>query len=99
QAEDGIRDFHVTGVQTCALPICCFWRSKRLLDHLDERAQELLAAVGLAADRNTMAASLPYGRKRALEIAMTLALEPDVMLLDEQIGRASCRESAENSVD
>ncbi|MGB6103905.1 MAG: ABC transporter ATP-binding protein [Pusillimonas sp.] len=61
----------------------CFWRSKRLLDHLDERAQELLAAVGLAADRNTLAASLPYGRKRALEIAMTLALEPDMMLLDE----------------
>jgi branched-chain amino acid transport system ATP-binding protein len=44
---------------------------------------ELLDAVGLAAERATLAIELPYGRKRALELATTLALEPTVLLLDE----------------
>ncbi|MBN9536498.1 MAG: ABC transporter ATP-binding protein [Reyranella sp.] len=60
-----------------------FWRSRRTVDRLNGRAMELLAAVGLDHAADTTAALLPYGRKRALEIAMTLALEPDVMLLDE----------------
>jgi len=60
-----------------------FWRSVRTLDALDERALELLEAVGLAEYPRTVAAELPYGRKRALEIATTLALEPEMMLLDE----------------
>ena len=60
-----------------------FWRSERTLRALDARAEELLAAVGLADQRDTVTAELPYGRKRALEIATTLALEPEVMLLDE----------------
>lgn len=60
-----------------------FWRSERTLDSLDARAAELLAAVGLAGQGETVTAELPYGRKRALEIATTLALDPEVMLLDE----------------
>jgi branched-chain amino acid transport system ATP-binding protein len=60
-----------------------FWRSKRLLDGLNERALTLLNDVGLAAYADTLASELPYGRKRALEIATTLALEPEMLLLDE----------------
>ena len=60
-----------------------FWRSKSVLDDYNSRAEELLAAVGLPEFRDTHAAELAYGRKRALEIATTLALEPDMMLLDE----------------
>ena len=60
-----------------------FWRSERVLDGLNGRAVELIEAVGLAAFARTPAVELPYGRKRALEIATTLALEPEMMLLDE----------------
>jgi len=60
-----------------------FWRSARALDALNGRALELIEAVGLADFANTRAVELPYGRKRALEIATTLALDPEVMLLDE----------------
>jgi branched-chain amino acid transport system ATP-binding protein len=60
-----------------------FWRSERVLDALEDRARELIAAVGLSAYERAVAVELPYGRKRALEIATTLALDPDVMLLDE----------------
>jgi branched-chain amino acid transport system ATP-binding protein len=60
-----------------------FWRSERRLEGLNERALELLDAVGLGAFAATTAVELPYGRKRALEIATTLALDPEMMLLDE----------------
>src|SRR6058998_4302879 len=60
-----------------------FWRSERVLEGLDGRALELIEAVGLAAFAATPAVELPYGRKRALEIATTLALDPEMMLLDE----------------
>jgi branched-chain amino acid transport system ATP-binding protein len=60
-----------------------FWRSEKSLASLDLRAMELLAEVHLEAWARTVAADLPYGRKRALELATTLALEPDLMLLDE----------------
>ena len=60
-----------------------FWRSARALDSLNARAIELIDAVGLAQFAGTIAVELPYGRKRALEIATTLALEPEMMLLDE----------------
>jgi branched-chain amino acid transport system ATP-binding protein len=60
-----------------------FWRSDEVLDELNERARELIAAVGLSAFEQAVAVELPYGRKRALEIATTLALDPEVMLLDE----------------
>ena len=60
-----------------------FWRSERTLDRLNARALELLEAVGLRDFAAAIAVELPYGRKRALEIATTLALEPEMMLLDE----------------
>ena len=60
-----------------------FWRAERVLSELDARARELIEAVGLSAFEKTKAVELPYGRKRALEIATTLALEPEMMLLDE----------------
>ena len=60
-----------------------FWRSDRVLEQFAERALELIEAVGLGEDAHTPAVELSYGRKRALEIATTLALEPEMMLLDE----------------
>jgi branched-chain amino acid transport system ATP-binding protein len=60
-----------------------FWRSDKSLSQLDARARELLAEVGLSEFAEMVAVEMPYGRKRALEIATTLALEPELMLLDE----------------
>ena len=60
-----------------------FWRSERTLDRLDTRARELLAAVDLESYAGSVTVELSYGRKRALEIATTLAMEPELMLLDE----------------
>ena len=60
-----------------------FWRSERVLNDLNDRARQLIDSVGLSAFEETTAVELPYGRKRALEIATTLALEPEMMLLDE----------------
>ncbi len=60
-----------------------FWRSERTLDQLNGRAMELLAEVDLASFADTVTVDMPYGRKRALEIATTLAMEPELMLLDE----------------
>ena len=60
-----------------------FWRSARMLAALNDRAEELIDAVGLAGFSATPAVELPYGGKRALEIATTLALDPEMMLLDE----------------
>jgi branched-chain amino acid transport system ATP-binding protein len=60
-----------------------FWRSERVLKTLDAAARELIDAVGLSEFQETVAVELPYGRKRALEIATTLALDPEMMLLDE----------------
>ena len=60
-----------------------FWRSKRVLDELNDRAMALLADVGLAEYAELTAVELPYGRKRALELATTIALDPEMLLLDE----------------
>jgi branched-chain amino acid transport system ATP-binding protein len=60
-----------------------FWRSDGALNELNHRARELIDSVGLSPYENSTAVELPYGRKRALEIATTLALEPEMMLLDE----------------
>ena len=61
----------------------CFWRSQNSLNVLNDRALELAEAVGIADHAQRPAVSLSYGRKRALEIAATLALDPKVLLLDE----------------
>jgi branched-chain amino acid transport system ATP-binding protein len=60
-----------------------FWRSKRVLHALDDAAMRLITDVGLADYANALAVELPYGRKRALELATTLALDPLMLLLDE----------------
>jgi branched-chain amino acid transport system ATP-binding protein len=60
-----------------------FWRPKSLLDRFNARARELLNDVGLSEFATVPVVEMPYGRKRALEIATTLALDPEIMLLDE----------------
>lgn len=60
-----------------------FWLPLSSLDRLNARAEELIATVGLTREKNALAADLSYGRKRVLEIATTLALDPKVLLLDE----------------
>lgn len=62
-----------------------FWRPHRDLERYNPRALELLRLVGLERWADVRAAHLPYGRKRALEIATTLALEPEILLLDEPL--------------
>ncbi|WP_102224555.1 ABC transporter ATP-binding protein [Acidimangrovimonas sediminis] len=60
-----------------------FWRSQKILRQLDAEAMARLEQVGLQDFAHTRAVEMPYGRKRALEIATTLGLEPELMLLDE----------------
>ena len=60
-----------------------FWRSEASLNQLNARAMQLLEEVGLSEFADSITVDLPYGRKRALEIATTLAMEPELMLLDE----------------
>lgn len=60
-----------------------FWRSTRALDRLNDEAMRFLDLVGLASQARRTAASLPYGHKRALELATTLAMDPKLLLLDE----------------
>jgi branched-chain amino acid transport system ATP-binding protein len=60
-----------------------FWKSEATLNQLNDRAMHLLAEVGLEEFADSITVDLPYGRKRALEIATTLAMEPELMLLDE----------------
>jgi len=60
-----------------------FWKPERTLNVLNDRAMELLEAVDLSSFADTITVELPYGRKRALEIATTLAMDPELMLLDE----------------
>lgn len=60
-----------------------FWKSEKKLSVLNDRAMALLALVDLESFADTLTVDLPYGRKRALEIATTLGMEPELMLLDE----------------
>ena len=62
-----------------------FWRSDKVLERHNHRALELLGSVGLERYQDFKAADLSYGRKRALELATTLALDPELILLDEPI--------------
>lgn len=75
-----------------------FWRSETSLNDLNDRAMALLEEVGLTSYARHLAVELPYGRKRALEIATTLALEPEMLLLDEPtsgMGREDIARTAE----
>jgi branched-chain amino acid transport system ATP-binding protein len=65
-----------------AMPYC-FWKSDRVLDQFNETARQLLVDVGLEGHAESEAAELSYGRKRALEIATTIAMDPEMLLLDE----------------
>ena len=60
-----------------------FWKSEKSLNALNDQAMALLESVDLASFADSVTADMPYGRKRALEIATTLALDPEMMLLDE----------------
>ena len=60
-----------------------FWKSDTVLNEMNDRARAILVDVSLEAQANLVASDLPYGRKRALELATTLALEPELLLLDE----------------
>jgi branched-chain amino acid transport system ATP-binding protein len=60
-----------------------FWQSESSLMVLNDHVLELLSEVGLESYANVVAVELPYGRKRALEIVTTLALDPTLLLLDE----------------
>jgi branched-chain amino acid transport system ATP-binding protein len=75
-----------------------FWRSKATLNRLDGEAAGYLGKVGLADAADLVAGDLPYGRRRALEIATTMAMEPELLLLDEPtagMGREDVDRTAE----
>jgi branched-chain amino acid transport system ATP-binding protein len=78
-----VRDNVRLGLQRALGTSFHFWRRGRSLDRLNDRAVSLIAAVGLDAFLDETAAQLPYGHRRALELATTLALDPEVLLLDE----------------
>ncbi len=70
-------------VQRRAVSPSRFWQSSRSLIHLREHAHHFLELVELQKFSEVLAGELPYGHKRALELATTLATDPKVMLLDE----------------
>jgi branched-chain amino acid transport system ATP-binding protein len=74
-----------------------FWRSEKTVEVLNGRAMELLDDVGVKAYADLPAVELPYGRKRALEIATTLALDPQVLLLDEPMAGMGAEDIARTS--
>lgn len=66
-----------------------FWKSDSVLDALNEEVDDLLGTVGLMGEHDTLAVELPYGRKRLLELATTLALKPELLLFDEPMAGMS----------
>ncbi|HVM27978.1 MAG TPA: ABC transporter ATP-binding protein [Mycobacteriales bacterium] len=75
-----------------------FWRSDKLLRRFRDEAQDLLEQVGLGRQAEVPAGVLPYGRKRALELALALALHPRLLLLDEPTAGMGA-EDVERTVD
>jgi branched-chain amino acid transport system ATP-binding protein len=71
-----------------------FWQSDRVLDQFTDEGAQILASVGLDRLANRPAAALPYGQKRALEIGLTLALRPRLLLLDEPTAGLSLEDVA-----
>jgi branched-chain amino acid transport system ATP-binding protein len=71
------------GLQRALATSFHFWRHEATLARLNERVMELLRQVGLESLAGAVAAELPYGHKRALELATTLAMDPELLLLDE----------------
>jgi branched-chain amino acid transport system ATP-binding protein len=71
------------GLQRAAGLAHQFWVSSRVLRKLDDEAMGFLDLVGLSAHARELAVNLPYGHKRALELATTLAMNPKLLLLDE----------------
>src|SRR5450759_2863490 len=74
-----------------------FWRSASVLDRFNERAMALIEDVGLTSSADWAALELPYGRTRALEIATTIALDPEILLLDEPTAAQSANEVSPTS--
>jgi branched-chain amino acid transport system ATP-binding protein len=74
-----------------------FWRSEKSVEVLNGRAMQLLDDVGVQAYADLQAVELPYGRKRALEIATTLALDPQMLLLDEPMAGMGAEDIARTS--
>jgi branched-chain amino acid transport system ATP-binding protein len=74
-----------------------FWRSEKSVEVLNGRAMQLLDDVGVKAYADLPAVELPYGRKRALEIATTLALDPQMLLLDEPMAGMGAEDIARTS--
>jgi len=74
-----------------------FWRSDRTLAHFDDEARSRIDDVGLSEFVHHAAGELPYGRKRALEIATTLALDPQMLLLDEPMAGMAQEDVARTS--
>src|SRR5690606_6616066 len=80
---------HMTALENIRVPLQAvegtsfsFWKSGNSLNKLNQRCMELLDSVGLTEFANTTTVELAYGRKRALELATTLAMEPKLLLLD-----------------
>ena len=74
-----------------------FWRSEKSVEVLNDRAMQLLDDVGVKTYADLPAVELPYGRKRALEIATTLALDPKMLLLDEPMAGMGAEDIARTS--
>jgi len=72
-----------------------FWTRRNQLNDITDRAEQLLGRVGLEQEKNSEAVDLAYGDKRRLEIAITLATDPEVILLDEPTAGMSSRETEE----